>query len=328
MAQSDLLGPLVDAIETAKTRIKDHGASLKADETRTRLALIDPVLGALGWDVSDPRMVTPEYNVRGHRPDYGLHKPVDDPNDKKSVGDLVAILEAKHLGETLANHHRQMTQDAENANLNYAGITDGDIWELYRFEGGGLRKEWTPQMRVQLTVVPTHQAALALLVLWRPNLASGKRLVEAAIPILSPRKPDNRNGGEPELLPPPPSNGIPLPAYRPNQHGKPRQIRFPNGDTVETPTWRAVLGETLAWLNRHSDLKDERFPLLSSRGTVLATLGESRPDNGQYTDPIRAGTTNVYFEGNANGPQLFRYATVVVGLSKENPSEFFLLPPS
>lgn len=190
MTQPDLLKPLVDAIETAKKRINLYRGSLREDETRTRVALIDPVLRALGWDVSDPRMVTPEYNVRGHKPDYGLHKPVDDPNDEETVGNLVAILEAKRLEEKLQNHYTQMTEDAENARLNYAGITDGDNWELYRFVGGGLRKEWTPVMQVRLTDVPTYAAAIKLLVLWRPNLASGQ-LLDAETSIVGPPTPDD-----------------------------------------------------------------------------------------------------------------------------------------
>ena len=54
MTQTALLKPLVDAIETVKRRITEHGASLRENETRTRVALIDPILQALGWDVSDP----------------------------------------------------------------------------------------------------------------------------------------------------------------------------------------------------------------------------------------------------------------------------------
>ena len=45
-----LLEPLVSTIETIKGRIATHGASLRQNETRTRAALIDPLLTALGWD--------------------------------------------------------------------------------------------------------------------------------------------------------------------------------------------------------------------------------------------------------------------------------------
>lgn len=57
------LDDLVSVIETLQQRVREHGATLRENETRTRMALIDPLLVALGWDVSDPAVVTPEYNV-------------------------------------------------------------------------------------------------------------------------------------------------------------------------------------------------------------------------------------------------------------------------
>ena len=45
-----LLDDLVGVIETLKERIATHGATLREYETRTRMALIDPLLQALGWD--------------------------------------------------------------------------------------------------------------------------------------------------------------------------------------------------------------------------------------------------------------------------------------
>ena len=50
-----LLDDLVTAIQTVQQRIRDHGTSLSQNEYRTRISLIDPVLNALEWDVSDPK---------------------------------------------------------------------------------------------------------------------------------------------------------------------------------------------------------------------------------------------------------------------------------
>ena len=67
-----MLDDLVSVIETLKQRIHDHGTSLRANETRTRMAMIDPMLRALGWDPADPSVVTPEYDVSGRWADYAL----------------------------------------------------------------------------------------------------------------------------------------------------------------------------------------------------------------------------------------------------------------
>ena len=159
-----MLDDLVGVIETLQQRIRDHGPALRENETRTRMALIDPLLAALGWDVSDPAVVTPEYNVSGRWADYALLRPDGQP---------AATLEAKKLGESLASHRMQMLNYSNAAGIAYAGLTDGNHWELYEVFAP---KPLEERRVLQLSVVdtPAHQCALQLLLLWRPNLASGQ----------------------------------------------------------------------------------------------------------------------------------------------------------
>ena len=68
-----MLDDLVAVVEKLKSRIKNHGPAIGRWETRTRVCLVDPLLTALGWDVSDPSLVTVEReNAEGGRPDYAL----------------------------------------------------------------------------------------------------------------------------------------------------------------------------------------------------------------------------------------------------------------
>ena len=67
-----LLDDLVGVIETLKERMATHGATLRQSETRTRTALIDPLLRVLGWDTSEPAVVRPEYRVDVGWADYAL----------------------------------------------------------------------------------------------------------------------------------------------------------------------------------------------------------------------------------------------------------------
>ena len=62
-----MLEDLVHVIETLKQRIREHGALLRENETRTRMALIDPLL-ALCWGGTRVRPGggnAGEYNVSG-----------------------------------------------------------------------------------------------------------------------------------------------------------------------------------------------------------------------------------------------------------------------
>ena len=95
-----LLDDLVTAIQTVQQRIREHGNTLSQNEYRTRLALIDPILNALGWDVSDPKLVTPEYQVGSGRADYALLGEDGKPQ---------AFIEAKRLGE-MAEASKHETQ--------------------------------------------------------------------------------------------------------------------------------------------------------------------------------------------------------------------------
>ena len=159
-----MLDKLVDIIETLQTRISSHNATLRENETRTRTALIDPLLKVLGWDTADPSLVTPEYNVAGRAADYAL---------LQGDGKPAATIEAKKLGEPLESHRMQMLNYSNASGVQYAGLTDGNRWELYEvFKQAPLEERRI--LDVTIANDPVHQTALQLLLLWRPNLASGQ----------------------------------------------------------------------------------------------------------------------------------------------------------
>ena len=155
---------LLDVINTLQRRVRDHEPSLKENEIRTRTTLIDPLLKILGWDVSDPEMVTLEYSVGRGRADYALHGGETKP---------FAVLEAKRLGEDLGNHISQMVGYALEDGIPYAGLTDGNRWQLYEVFGRAPLSEKC-LLDVSLAVMPAHKCALELLSLWNPNLSSGQ----------------------------------------------------------------------------------------------------------------------------------------------------------
>ena len=157
-----LLDDLVSAINILKERIRTHGPDLQANETRTRMALIDPLLQALEWNTSDPALVTPEYASGSGPVDYALRGSRDKP---------AAFIEAKKLGESLSKHREQMVRYANMDGVPYAGLTDGNYWEFYEVFKQK-RLEDRRLLQVSIAHDPTHECALKLLLLWRPNLSS------------------------------------------------------------------------------------------------------------------------------------------------------------
>ena len=92
---------LSDAIMAASYRVDAHGEYIASLEVRTRYALIDPILQALGWNLSDPSYVQLEYETKDQpkppRVDYAL---------LSTTGKPVILVEAKPLHEEYVAIHK------------------------------------------------------------------------------------------------------------------------------------------------------------------------------------------------------------------------------
>ena len=153
------LTQLADTIRTVRSRIRDHHQNLSKNETRTRLALINPILNQLGWDTSDPQSVTPEYEVGNLKADYAL---------LRTNGAIAAIIEAKKLGENLLIHLDQLRQCCLKTGAPYGVLTDGNHWHIYRIAE---YQNWDQGRDfIQLTHNAAPTAAMTLITLWKTNL--------------------------------------------------------------------------------------------------------------------------------------------------------------
>ena len=283
-----MLDDLVGVIETLQQRIRHHGPALRENETRTRMALIDPLLRALGWDVSDPAVVTPEYNVIGRWADYALLRPDGEP---------AATIEAKKLGEPLASHRMQMLNYSNASGVEYAGLTDGDHWELYEvFQRGQL--EDRRMLDVSIAAMPAHEVALKMLLLWRPNLASGqpvavKEPLFDTLPVSQsitpvPDTQEEQTVIEPGPLdpvkPPPAQSGwVSLAEFNPPGRTKPPgAIRFPNGAEQEIQRWNDILMAVATWPNSTNRLTSANTPVPSSTRIYMVSDRPIHPTGNQF----------------------------------------------
>ena len=303
------LGDLVGVIGTLQRRICAHGPALRENETRTRVALCDPLLQAVGWDVADPGLVMPEYNVSGRRADYALLGPDGQP---------VATIEAKKLGSSFESHRMQMLNYSNASGVEYAGLTDGDRWELYEvFKKGQLEDRRI--LDVSISGMAAHECALRLLLLWRPNLESGN-LVAASEPVFSgsawgefipepageaSADPDAEirslraagrthrqicaalgvskgrvaralgsapvAGGAKSKAPAASGSWVSLAEYDPPGGTiPPSVIRFPGGETAEIRRWSDILVSVAEWLSATGRLTTANTPVASSdRGYIV-----------------------------------------------------------
>ena len=263
-----MLDELVDTIETLKARISEHRSILQASEAQTRYSLIDPLLRALGWDTADTALVRPEFMVGGRRADYALLNAQDD---------VVVFLEAKSLGENLTSHRSQVAAYASELGIRYPALTNGSEWEVF----DNLQMAPIEQRRilnVSLANEDSASCALKLLLLWRPNMASGQP-IEASEPIVGAHQPkSSARIAEPQ---PTSASQVSPPQLHPqpvqsapdsNWHslrdfivrdGKncPPKLRLPTGEERDTSNWRAILIEMTEWLIRDGALTPDKCPV-------------------------------------------------------------------
>ncbi len=164
------LDGLVRVIESLQERIRNDGGTIGSNEIRTRTALVDPLLNALGWDTTDPTMVIPEYAAGGGVADYALLKAAPDGGSP-----VIAFVEAKRLHEPLEPHRPQMLNYANMSGVKYAGLTNGDRWELYEvFKEAPLHERRI--VDVSLRWESAFNCAVQLLSLQWPSLETGGAL--------------------------------------------------------------------------------------------------------------------------------------------------------
>ena len=162
---SDLLLPLHEAIARARAAIDEHREKLAKSETRTRYVLIDPILQALGWDVSDPQEVEVESDTRDRkRVDYALLSFEQVP---------LVLVEAKRLDAPNASKNvSQLLMYCLEVGAQYGVLTDGNLWEMYDTS----KPKPLDDKRIMYFVLTSHEPAIAaryLLDLWKDFLREG-----------------------------------------------------------------------------------------------------------------------------------------------------------
>ena len=141
----------------------------RSSEQDTRERAVNPVIGALGWNVYDPNEVDREYSVRGGRVDYCL----------RTQECNFVLVEVKRAGTDLTEHQEQLLRYAFDEGVPLAVLTDGLVWWLYLPTAG---TSWEQRLffRVSFREQQPAEAAAALFrFLNRSGVVDGKAQEEA-----------------------------------------------------------------------------------------------------------------------------------------------------
>ena len=344
---------LIAEIERIKTRLHTHRETLRENETRTRMTLIDPMLTALGWDTTDPSQILPEYITAGkQRADYALFGSETDPKGKPRP---IALLEAKKLGASSTKYHEQVFSYSVARGIPYAGLTDGNSWELYNlFE----RKELEERCILQVSLAddPADTIALRMLVLWRPHLQSESGTIEmTGSPILTPpvitETPKTKAIKVVRRVPIPthpgtaptkkvksikllqkrkydPLSDISLSDIADNKVVKgnpaPMLIEMPDKSEYPTKSWKDILTLTAAWLYRKIGVNEKNSQIEITKKRYLVNTIAKHPTGKIFTSPEPIQGTSLYAETNWSADNLMRYTKTLVEVLGENPRDIYI----
>ena len=282
-----------------------------------RMALIDPLLRALGWDTEDPALVLPEYESSG-RADYALLGGMGRPS---------AVIEAKKLGESLANHRGQMVNYANMSGIPYAGLTDGNIWEFYDvFDRKPLEERRL--LHVSISNDAAHESALRLLLLWRPNLATGQP-VQPSEPVLvdsGEREPPSSSEPSPEPIASPPTKGWVALTELGTAAGAPppASIRFSDGQEVSSTSWKSLLVEAGKWLDGKGLLGNAPASIPSSpKRYLLHTLPKHQTGN-EFNSPVHLTQSGAYLETHASAEYIVARTIKLLRAFGQEPSRVYV----
>ena len=179
--------------------------------------------------------------------------------------------------------------------VEYAGLTDGDRWELYEvFQRGQLEDRRI--LDVSIANMPAHELALKLLLLWRSNLASGQPVAAAEPLVISEPGSQSTMPAAPEMssileaqqpIPSEPltiePGWVSLPDFNPPGGSKPpTAIRFPDSSVQEIRRWNDILVTVATWLNASGKLTTSDVPVQSSPKTYIVHTRPKHPTGNEF----------------------------------------------
>ena len=103
--------------------------------------VIDPVLRALGWDLSDPAECVVEYAVarRAHYPATRVDYVLKDGSGKPAIAIEAKRIDVESDDEDALEQMERYLQDIPTATV--AVVTNGQYWTIARREGSGWQAE-------------------------------------------------------------------------------------------------------------------------------------------------------------------------------------------
>lgn len=303
------LSNLCEVLKQVKFAALSYPAQ-RLNEATTRTVLIDPILQALGWNVSDPSLVELERPITSGTLTGRLDYLLNTDNSDKPI-----VIEAKKLGEQLEKYFPQIITYACTLKIENLFLTDGLKWfhfnevssssqnptgniDLGKAEGADLTK-------AAAFFVERLDAALYSLETQKVEdkfqdkidaMTSQILDIQRQFTILSDSlgKPvaietTSLTGKEAWLL---------FDGSWDAKKKKPAKLRMPDGHTITLKSWTQLLVETCKFcLTNNSDLLNQ-LPIDDRTGRATKLVGTTKPPSNLNSDSFTIGDTTLHIYTN------------------------------
>lgn len=280
------LANLSNVLRIVKQSADNYAPTLKKNEAATRAVLIDPVLRALGWDVTNPFMV--EVETPG---DFGAKIYAD--YALKANANVAIVIEAKKLGTNLEQFHHQLVQYGFSFGIERLFLTDGIRWEHFTsLEPGKLAPTKTLDLNLgefgQIAAYLVQELDAALVSPDEEQIEVLTEQVEqlqqevAKLKTFEKRLTILEKLQSEEVLEQPESPAVPptltlawqsLEELSSMKGKKPSNFRLPNGEEIAVRNWSQVLIEACRYvLSMNLNLQ---MPLLDKVGKKTNLIQET-----------------------------------------------------
>jgi hypothetical protein len=164
---------MIENLKALLTTLKANPRLLSYNEDQTKMAVVQPIMRRLGWDIENVDEVTPEFSVERRRVDYALRI-----NNRSAV-----FIEAKKPGEDLEdqNHQEQLLDYSFREAVDIAILTNGITWAFYLPRSS---VDWKSRKFYTIDIVEQDLSDVAVKfidLLSKSNIGSGKSLQNAEL---------------------------------------------------------------------------------------------------------------------------------------------------
>ena len=290
---------LEKTITSVRGQIRDHSPRLKDDEMVTRMALVDTVLRALGWDVADLTHVEVEHNYSRGRDsvDYALWNSTFRRHSSRVKP--AGFVEAKKLTDPLVyGGDLKIQVDKYRYYTKFVILTDGDHWKIYRTAPVNFNEGPFSEFRITEEDGNADQKLTELEALLTEPDQNAAAEGYGWVPL--------------NVFEPPPERSARTKWWQSATERMPRAVKFPAVSSKPVSSWGQIVEHTANWLHQEGKLPAGEEIIRPGYGAKLPLVTTNAPQGSGLSQWRHIADSEGYVYTQNSYPIAIRYVKALL----------------